>query len=258
LVRGRDFDWTDDEHHARVAILSRTLAERLFPSGDAVGQRIRFSFMPEFQNLEVVGVVGNARLLDLHEAAPSVIYFPAGQAPWEHLFVRTRKAPEALVKAVESEVNSFGRDYSLGAKTLDEEVSQALVEDRAIAILSSFFGGLALLLASIGLYGLTSYSVSRRTREIGIRATLGAQQTTIIWLVLREALALVLLGLAVGIPSAVAASRLIASMLFGISPGDPTTTAAVSLLLLGSALFAGCVPARRATKVDPMVALRYE
>jgi len=261
LVRGRDFDWNDDEHHPHVAILSRGLAARLFPSGDALGQRIRFSFMPEMQNLEVVGVAGNARFLDLHNAAPSAVYLPALQfapGPWGYLFVRTRRSPEMLVRAVENEVNSLGRDYSLGARTIDEEVSQALVEDRAIAMLSSFFGGLALLLASIGLYGLMCYSVSRRTREIGVRAALGAQRTTVIWLVLREALALVLLGVAVGIPSALAASRLIASMLFGISPGDLPTIAAVSLLLLASALFAGYIPARRASRTDPVVALRTE
>jgi predicted permease len=261
LVRGRDFDWNDDEHHPHVAILSSSLAARLFPSGHALGQRIRFSFMPEMQDLQVVGVAGNARFLDLHKATPSAIYLPVLQfapGPWEYLFVRTRKAPQALGRAVEDEVNSTGRDYSLGAKTIYEEVSQALVEDRAIAILSSFFGGLALLLASIGVYGLMSYSVSRRTREIGIRTALGAQRTTVISLVLREAVALVLLGVAVGIPSALAASRLIASMLFGIPPADLPTIAAVSLLLFASALFAGCVPARRASRTDPVVALRAE
>jgi putative ABC transport system permease protein len=125
-------------------------------------------------------------------------------------------------------------------------------------MLSSFFGGLALLLASIGLYGLMAYSVSRRTREIGIRAALGARRTNLVWLVLREALALVLLEVAVGIPSALAANRLIASMLFGVSPGDLPTIAAVSLLLFASAAFAGYLPARRASRIDPVVALRNE
>jgi predicted permease len=261
LVGGRDFDWNDDEHHPHVAILSRSLAERLFPHGSALGQRIRFGFMPEMQNLEVIGVASNTRFLDLHSASPSAVYLPVQQltpGPWEQLFVRTHKTPEAVARAAESEVNSLGRDYSLGTRTIDEEVSQALVEDRVIAMLSSFFGGLALLLALIGLYGLMSYSISRRTREIGVRAALGAQRPTILWLILREALALVLLGVAVGIPFALAASRLIASMLFGISPGDLPTIAAVLLLLVGSALVAVYVPAQRASNTDPVIALRTE
>jgi len=261
LIRGRDFDWTDDKHHPYVAIVSRSLAARLFPSGDALGRRIRFSFMPEMQNLQIIGVVDNARFLDLHVAAPSAIYLPALQSvsgAWEHLFVRTRRAPGTLARVVENEINSLGRDYPLGVKTMDEEVSQALVEDRAVVMLSSFFGGLALLLASIGLYGLMSYSVSRRTREIGIRAALGAGRTNLVLLVLREALALLLVGVAIGIPSALAANRLIASMLFGVSPGDLSTIAAVSLLLFASAAFAGYLPARRASRTDPMVTLRYE
>jgi ABC-type antimicrobial peptide transport system permease subunit len=159
---------------------------------------------------------------------------------------------------VENEINSLGRDSVLGAKTIDEEVGQVLVEDLAIAMLSSFFSGLALLLASIGLYGLMSYSVSYRTREIGIRAALGAWRTGLVWLALREALALVLLGVIVGIPSALAPNRLTASMLFGVSQDNLPTVAAVSLLLFASALFAGYIPARRASRVDPMVALRYE
>jgi len=261
LVRGRDFDWKDDEHHPHVVILGSSLAERLFPFGSALGQRIRFGFMPETQNLEVIGVVGNARFLDLHNARPSAVYLPLQQltpGPSPYLFVRTRQAPEALARVVENEVNSPGREYSQSTRTIDEKLSQALVEDRAIAMLSSFFGGLALLLASIGLYGLMSYSVSRRTREIGVRAALGAQRTTLIWAVLREALGLVLLGIAVGIPFALAAGRLITSMLFGISPGDVPTIAAASLLLLASALVAGYVPAWRASRTDPVVALRTE
>jgi ABC-type antimicrobial peptide transport system permease subunit len=178
--------------------------------------------------------------------------------PSPYLFVRTPKAPEALSRAVEKEVNSLGREYSLGARTIEEKVNQALVEDRAIAMLSSFFAGLALLLASIGLYGLVSYSVSRRTREIGIRTALGAQRAAIIWQVLDEALMLVLVGVAVGIPFALGASRFIASMLFGISQGDLPTLAAVSLLLVASALVAGYVPARRASRTDPVIALRTE
>jgi predicted permease len=262
LVRGRDFDWTDDEHHPRVAIVSRSLAERLFPSGNAIGQRIRFSFMPEYQNLEVVGVANNARLFDLHNAASPVIYLPYPQYPkWTEngdLLVRTKLAPETLARTVGREVESLGHEYALGTKTIAQEVSQALVEDRVIAMLSGFFAALALLLASVGLYGLMSYAVTHRTREIGIRVALGAQQPTVLWLVLREALALGLFGIALGIPCALAANRLIASMLFGISSGNLATIASVSLLLLAVASLAGYLPARRASRIDPMVALRAE
>jgi ABC-type antimicrobial peptide transport system permease subunit len=136
--------------------------------------------------------------------------------------------------------------------------SRVLVEERVTAMLSAFFAALALLLASIGLYGLMSYAVTRRTREIGVRVAVGAQRQNVLWLVLRETLTLTLLGIAIGIPSAIAATRLIASMLFDLSPSDLPTIAAVSLLLLLVAFFAGYLPARRASAIDPIVALRTE
>ena len=143
-------------------------------------------------------------------------------------------------------------------KSIAQLVDSELVEERVTALLSGFFAALALLLASIGLYGLMSYAVTRRTREIGIRVAVGAQGQNILWLVLRETLTLALLGIVIGIPAALAASRLIANMLFGLSPSDLPTIAAVSLLLLVVALFAGYFPARRASAVDPIVALRSE
>ena len=262
LVRGRDFDWTDDERHPRVAIISSALAGRLFPAGQASGQHVRFGFMPELQDLEVVGIANNARIFDLRNAAAPVIYLPYPQHPkWTEqgdLLVRTRVAPEALARTVGHEIESVGHEYPLSTKTIAQEVSQALVEDRVIAMLSGFFAALALLLASVGLYGLMSYAVTHRTREIGIRVALGAQRATVHWLVLREALTLGLIGIALGIPCALTGSRLIASMLFGISSGDLPTLTSVWALLLAVALLAGYLPARRASRIDPMDALRSE
>jgi ABC-type antimicrobial peptide transport system permease subunit len=216
--------------------------------------------MPDYQNIEIVGIVGNARIFDLRDAAMPAIFLSYLQYPeqWGNLIVRTSESPEALAKAVDHEIDSLGHEYALSTKTISQVISQELVEERVTAMLSGFFAALALLLASIGLYGLMSYTVTRRTREIGIRVAVGAQRENVLWLVLRETLALALFGIAIGIPSALAATRLIATMLFGLSPSDLPTITAVSLLLLLVAVFAGYLPARRASTIDPIVALRME
>jgi predicted permease len=262
IVRGREFDWTDDRRHPNVAIVSSGLAKKLFPNGDPIGQRVRFGFMPEGQNLEIVAIANDARLFDLREADAPIIYLPAPQhdefASWSHMFVRGNEAPDALARSVGREVESFGREYVFRSRTVSEVIDQTLAEERAIAALSGFFAALALLLASVGLYGLMSYAVTQRTREIGIRVALGAQSTTVLGLVLRETLALVLAGIVVGIPCGLAATHLIASMLFGLSANDVPTIAAVSVLLIVVALFAGYLPARQASRIDPILALRSE
>jgi ABC-type antimicrobial peptide transport system permease subunit len=245
--------------------LSKSLADRLFPNGEAIGKTIRFGFLPEFQSIQIVGIGANARVSNLREAAPPVVYFSYlqgvlqwGEAQRGDLFVRTSDPPEALAKTVSHEIESLGHEYALETKTIQETTSQVLTEQRITALLSVFFAALALLLASVGLYGLMSYAVTRRTREIGIRVAVGAQRQNVLWLVLRETLALALFGIAIGIPSALAATRLIASMLFGLSSSDLPTIAGVSLLLLLVALLAGYLPARRASSIDPTDALRAE
>lgn len=262
ILRGREFDWTDDRQHPNVAIVSRGLAKKLFPNGNAIGQRVRDGFMPELQNLEIVGIAGDARLFDLRAADAPVIYVPALQhgdfESWQQLFVRANEAPDALARSVGHEVESFGREYVFRSRTVSEVIDQALTEERVIAALSGFFAALALLLASVGLYGLMSYAVTRRTREMGIRVALGAQSTTVLALVLRETVALVLAGIVVGIPCGLAATHLIASMLFGLSANDVPTIAGVSVVLIVVALMAGYMPARRAARIDPMMALRSE
>jgi predicted permease len=262
LIAGRDFEVADDEHHPHIAIVSRSFAERLFVNGDPIGRRIRFGFMPQFQDLEIVGVADDARILDLREAAPPVVYLSylqyAQPVPWGDLYVRTAKDPQTLAKTIGQEIDSLGHEYLLRSATVDQMVSRVLVNERVIALLSGFFAALALLLASIGLYGLMSYGVTRRTREIGVRVALGAQQGSIRGMILRETLALALFGIAVGIPSGLAASRLIGSMLFGLTPSDFFTTATACLLLLAVAFFAGYLPARKASAIDPILALRTE
>ena len=262
LIRGRSFEATDDDRHPRVAVVNRGLAERLFANGDAIGKKIRFGFMPEYQNLQIVGITENARVLDVREAAPSVIYlcylqFPA-ESQWGTVYVRTNESPEALAKTVSQEIGSLGHEYAVRANTVDQALSLVLAKERVIALLSGFFAGLALLLGAIGLYGLMSYVVTRRTREMGIRVALGAQRQNILRIVVRETMALALLGIAIGIPCALASTRLISSMLFGVTANDLPTMAGVSLLLLTVALIAGYLPARRASRIDPMVALRAE
>lgn len=260
LLRGREFEETDDQRHPRLAIVNNNLAERLFPNGEAIGKTIRFGIMPDYQNIEIVGIARNARIFDLRDATTPVLFLSSFQYPheWGSLLVRTMKSPEALGKTIGREIESLGHEYALRTRTIAQVISQDLVEERVTAMLSGFFAALALLLASIGLYGLMSYTVTRRTREIGIRVAVGAQRQNVLWLVLRETLTLALLGIAIGIPSALAATRLIATMLFGLSPSDLPTTIAVSLLLLLVALVAAYLPARRASAIDPNVALRAE
>jgi len=261
-LSGRNFQLTDDEKHPHLAVVSKSLAERLFPNGDAIGQHVRYGFWPDFQNLEIVGVAQDARILQPRDAAPPVIYLSYLQGPpWDQfgtLYVRTKENPEALATTIGHEIDSLGHEYALRTATVEQMMSRVLVNERVIAMLSGFFAALALLLVSIGLYGLMSYGATRRTREIGVRVALGAQQGSVRWMILRETLALTLFGITIGIPSGLAASRLIASMLFGLSPGDLSTIATACLLLLAVAFVAGYLPARRASSIDPILALRTE
>ena len=261
IISGRNFDWTDDEQHPRVAIVDNNLARRLVPAGDVLGTRVRFGVQPELQELQVVGVARSARLISLRDPNKLVIYVPAPQhrhySELGNLFVRAQN-PARVTRAVEDEIRSQGREYSIDAKTLEDTNDQAMVEDRATAMLSSLFAALALSLAGIGLFGLMSYTVAKRTREIGIRMAMGAQRTAILQLVLGQSLLLSAAGVMIGTPCAFAATRLVAHMLFGVGPDDPLTFAIAGIALLAVGAVAGYWPARRAMKIDPMAALRWE
>lgn len=261
IVSGRGFGWTDDEKHPRVAIVDSNLARRLLPSGDVLGMHVRFGVQPTLRDLQIVGVARRTRLVSLRDPEAPIIFIPSPQFPDRsdagNLFVRSQN-PAAIVKLVQNEIQSHGHEYSVAARTLQETGDQALVEDRTTALLSTLFAGLALALAGIGLFGLMSYAVSRRTREIGIRIAVGAQQGTILKLILRESVALSFLGIGIGVPFAIAATRLIAHELFGVTASDPTTFLIAAGVVLAVGAVAGYWPARRAAKMDPMAALRLE
>jgi predicted permease len=260
ILEGRDFSWQDTEHTPAVAIVSRTLAQKLSPQDDAIGLHIRIGRDAKYKNVRIVGVVSDARIYDVHSANLSAVYIPGlqGYAQWNDLEVRTADNPETLVPSVRQTVLSMGHEYARTVKTLTQADQRTIVQDQVTAMLSGFFGGLALLIAAVGLFGLMAYNVTRRTRELGIRFALGAQRATVLRMILCETLALTLAGIAVGLPCALAATRVIAHMLFGVTPYDPVTVAAVPLALLSVGALAGYIPARRAMRVDPMVALRWE
>jgi predicted permease len=260
LLQGRPFDNSEDEHHPKVAIINSSLSKQLFPTGDALGKLIHFGVFPDYQNLQIVGIAADVRLINLRDPSAPTLYLSSLQYPrqWGNLIVRISESPEAISKTISQQIDSLGHEYVLSTKTVAQAVEGELVEERVIALLSGFFAALALLLASIGLYGLMSYAVTRRTREMGIRVALGAQRKNVLWIVLRETLALAMIGLAIGIPCAIATCRFISSMLFGLSPSDLPTIAVVSLLLLLVAFFAGYIPARRASSIDPLAALRSD
>jgi predicted permease len=259
IVSGRDFAWSDDPQHPRVAIVDSNLARRLSPSGEVLGTTVRFGVQPDLQKLQIVGVVRSARLVDLRDPNALIIYVASTQLPQSNgnLFVRAHN-PAGIAKTVEREVRARGYEYTVSTRTLEETSDRALAEDRATAMLSSLFAGLALVLAGVGLFGLMSYTVTRRTREIGIRMALGSQRPAILRLVLGESLLLAMAGIVIGAPCALGGARLIAHVLFGVGPADPLTCAVASGTLLAIGAIAGYWPARRAMNTDPIVALRCE
>jgi predicted permease len=262
IVRGREFTWQDDPDKPHVAVVSQSFATKFFPGEDALGKQLEIISEPKWQAVEIVGILGDASLYDIRQTSPPTVYVPAMQygdwMVWSELLVRSQGSPAAVGTAVRKEVESFGRESVMSVRPVSEEISRSILKERITAILSAFFGGLALLLAAIGLYGLMAYSVTHRTREIGIRLALGAQRSAVCGMVLGETFALAALGLAIGVPCAVGASQLIAGMLYGVAGHDVPTLAGVCLVLAAAAGLAGYLPARRAMRLDPMTSLRQE
>jgi putative ABC transport system permease protein len=261
LLAGRAFNDHDVEGSQPVAIVNAEFVKEYFAGQDAVG-RYFTDFGPGNPRLQIVGVVGNVRHTALETAPRPEAYLPFGQGHWPSVFVALRTAssdPTSITTAAQSAVWSVNRGIPLaGVRTMESLVSASMLQRKFTMLLLAIFAGLALLLAAIGIYGVMSYAVSQRTHEIGIRMALGAQRNDVLKLMVGPGMRLAGTGVLLGIAASLALNRLITGLLFGVSATDPVTFVLVALGLSGTALLANYVPARRAAKVDPMVALRYE
>lgn len=256
LGRGRDFTDADREGSVRVAIVNQTLADRLWPNEDAIGKRFRFYTDSFFH--QVVGVAKTVKYTTLGEDPQTAIYIPLEQNPGDTmvLFVKAGE-PGAALGTAQREIRALDQQVPLtNPFTMREILTQSLWPARMAAILLGVMGALALALASVGLYGVLAYSVAQRTHEIGVRMALGANRSHVLTMVLRQAMTLVVIGLAIGVAGALAVSRSVSRLLFGLGAMDPATFGGVALLLLAVALLASYLPAWRASRLDPLAALR--
>jgi predicted permease len=263
LLRGRLFDHTDGPNTQQVALIGEALARRHFPNEDPLGHTIQYGNMDgDHHPLRIIGVVGDVREYGLDEKIETTVYVHYLQRPrqaWSFaVVVRAEVEPESLIPALRNVAQSLNRDVPVNFRTLKQIFSSSLDKRRFSLSLFSAFAFAALLLAALGVYGVTSYAVTQRVSEIGVRVALGAQVGDVLRLIIGHGMKFVLLGVAIGLAGALALTRLIAHLLYNVSATDPVTFAVITALLIGVALLSAFVPARRATKVDPMVALRCE
>jgi predicted permease len=262
LVQGRAFGPQDTKASQKVAVISESMSKKFFPSGSPVGQRFGIGPPTSPEDIEVIGVVKDAKYGNLKEEFRPMAFYPYTQVPPDVLnnfLVRFSGPESAVVPQVRQTIKQINRNLPVDdVVSLSDHIGRSLVQQKLVARLATFFGLLALLLACIGLYGVMSYGVARRTNEIGIRMALGARGVSVLWLVLREALVLVAIGLVVGLIASRLLTKTAASLLYELKPNDPLTIVLATLLLAVVALVAGYLPARRASRVDPMVALREE
>jgi predicted permease len=261
LILGRKFNERDTANSQKVAVINETMARVYFAGASPIGRTFSVGDSPKPRDMTVVGVVQDAKYDGLEEKPRPAAFYPHSQRTGfaNNFVVRYSGDPKILIPEIrrafaEVDPNLPVSDFWTLAKMVDDSVQT----QRLVAQLSSLFGALAAMLACIGIYGVMSYGIARRTNEFGIRMALGAQRNDVLWMVLREALGLVLLGVAAGLALALMLSRLVTSMLFGLSPTDPLAIGLAAALMIAVALFAGWIPARRATRIDPTVALRYE
>ena len=262
LLAGREFGAQDQPTSPAVAVVNRAFAQRFFNGKNPIGERFGDAGPGSSGKIEIVGVIGDAKYGGLREQPRPMFYLPLFQNLQNRSYnvhVRTVADVPATIAAVRHEIQNMDPDISVyPARTIPDVIEGLLQHDRMFAVLAGAFGLLALLLTAVGTYGLVAWQVTRRTREIGIRLALGAQRRDIFWIVLGETLVLMTIGVGIGVPAALAKGGAVRSILFGLQPSDPLTIAEAAAMLMGVGAFAAMWPARRAAKVDPMVALRYE
>jgi predicted permease len=262
--QGRGFTTSDNETAPRAALINEAAARFYFHDRNPIGERITPFYYPEAgETFEIVGVVSDARYSDLRRPDSRLVYLPLMQSLHrvEQLTLAVRAAgdPTQLLNSIRNEIRAAGTDILLtDISTLENQVDQSLRQERLVSSLTVIFGALALLLSCMGLYGVMSFTVTRRTHEIGVRMALGAQKRDVVKIILRETLMLVAIGALIGLGAALATSRMIASLLFGLTPTDPLTIGLAAVLILAASALASYLPARRASRVDPMAALRSE
>ncbi|HYO91379.1 MAG TPA: ABC transporter permease, partial [Pyrinomonadaceae bacterium] len=259
LREGRSFSAADNADAQPVAVVNETTARNFWPNESAIGKRVRTD--PESPWRTVIGVVGDVRHYNLETAPNMQLYLPYQQVPSQMmtLVVRTANDPLHQAASVRNEIWAVDKDQPVyNVRAMDELVAESVAERRFTMLLLAIFASIAMFLAMVGIYGVMSYTVTQRTHEIGIRVALGAQSGDVLKMVLRQGMTFALVGVALGLCGAFIATRIISSLLFGVTATDPLTFASVAILLAVSALLACYLPARRATRVDPMTALRYE
>ena len=263
LRNGRFFSKQDQEKSEGAVIINETMARKYWPDVDPIGKRINVNLGPQIWR-EIVGVVGDVKNSNLSQNPESQMYFPLIDVPFASirmgtLIVRTRSNPSQLLGIIKSDIQSLDRNLPLATvKTMEEVVSKSMAEPRFTTILLAIFAFVALLLAAVGIYGVISYSVAQRVHEIGLRMVLGARKSEILKLVVGQSVVLTAIGLTIGIVCAALLTRFVTSLLFEVSPTDPVTYILISFLLGAVAISASYIPARKATQVDPNIALRYE
>jgi predicted permease len=263
VLLGRDFTRRDVDGAPKVAIVNQKFVKRYFPKGDALGRHIGMGIDPGTKtDITIVGVVGDTKYENMREEIPEEMYVPYAQKGFANnatVYVRPMGDPTRAFNLLRSSVAGVDTQVAMyDLRTLDRQVEISLLTERLLATLSTVFGCLATLLAALGLYGVMAFMVTRRTREIGIRMALGAGRRSVVWMVLRETLTLAAFGVGIGLVGAYGVTRLIQAQLFGVRPTDLLTMSAASIGIAGVTALAGFLPARRATAIDPMRALRWE